>query len=256
MILCLDVGNTHIFGGLFEESVLKLSFRYPSKSMVTSDQFGLFLKAFLREHEISASTIQAISMGSVVPSLDYSISSACMKYFNLHPIMVKPGVKTGLTLSVATPNEMGADRIANAVAAVHKFPNQDLILIDFGTATTLCAITSNKEYLGGAIYPGIKTTMEALCSFAAKLVPVEIRHPGHALGKTTETNIQAGLFYTQLGAARELTTRITKEAQFRTTPKIIGTGGYAHLFDSENLFSVNIPNLVLDGLRLIYEQNC
>lgn len=256
MILCLDVGNTHIFGGIFEEDTLLFSFRYPSKTMCTSDQFGLFLKAFLREHNIPASSIQAVSMGSVVPSMDYSIGSACVKYFNLHPIIVKPGIKTGLNLCVETPNEMGADRIATAVAAVYKYPHQDLILIDFGTATTLCAISSNKDYLGGAIYPGIKTTMEALCSFAAKLVPVEIRNPGHALGKTTATNIQSGLYYTQLGAARELITRITKEAGFRTEPRIIGTGGYAHLFESENLFSVNIPNLVLDGLRLIYEQNC
>jgi type III pantothenate kinase len=256
MILCLDIGNTHIFGGIFKGQDLLLSFRYPSKSVCTSDQFGLFLKAFLREHDIPSSLIQAVSMGSVVPSLDYSISSACMKYFNLNPIMLKPGVKTGLNLSVKTPTAIGADRISNAVAAVQMFPNQDLILIDFGTATTICAVSSEKDYLGGAIYPGIKTTMEALCSFTAKLVPVEILHPGHALGKTTEHNIQSGLYYTQLGAARELISRITKEAKFRSEVKVVGTGGYAHLFENEHLYSVNVPNLVLHGLRIIYEKNC
>lgn len=255
MILCLDIGNTHIYGGIFQEKELFLSFRYPSKGSCTSDQFGLFLKAFLRENEISPESIKGISIGSVVPSLDYSISSACMKYFNLTPLFLKPGVKTGLNLSVKTPTAIGADRIANAVAANHLFPNRDLIVIDFGTASTICAISADKDYLGGAIYPGIRTTMEALCNFTAKLGPVEILQPSQALGKTTEHNIQSGLYYAQLGAARELIARIREEAKFQSKPYVVGTGGYAYLFKDEDIFSVNISNLVLEGLRIIYEKN-
>jgi type III pantothenate kinase len=255
MILCLDIGNTHIFGGIFDEQKLLVTFRYPSKNMCTSDQFGLFLKSFLREHELPAQNIKAISLSSVVPSIDYTITSACMKYFNISPILLKPGLKTGLKLSVKSPTSIGADRIANAVAAVQKFPDQNIIILDFGTATTVCAVSATKEYLGGAILPGIRVCMESLYNFTAKLTPVEILNPRFALGKTTEHSVQSGLFYSQVGTCREIIHRIKREAQFHENTKIIGTGGYALLFEEEDIFSENIPDLVLHGLRIVYEKN-
>ena len=256
MILCFDIGNTHIFGGIFVGKEIAFSFRYPSKNMCTSDQFGLFLKAFLAEHQLEPKGIRAISFSSVVPSLEYTIVSACVKYFNITPLQLKPGVKSGLKLCVKTPTSLGADRIANAVAAVNLFPDQDLIVVDFGTASTICAISATKEYLGGAIMPGIKTAMESLSLATAKLAAVEILAPEQALGKTTEHNIQSGLYYMQVGACRELIGRIKQEVGFGTGLKIIATGGYAHLFEHEDIFQVNIPNLSLLGLRIIYEKNC
>ncbi|MBI2602406.1 MAG: type III pantothenate kinase [Deltaproteobacteria bacterium] len=255
MILCLDIGNTHIFGGFFSDDQLKLSFRYPTQNACSSDQFGLFVKSFLREHETDPGCVKAVILGSVVPSLDYSISSACVKYFGITPLVLRLGVRTGLKAKVKEPATVGADRIATAVGASELFPHQDLIICDFGTATTVGAVSKDKEFLGGVIMPGIRISMEALSSATAKLAPVEILKPAFALGKTTESNIQAGLYFGQLAAAREVIARLKEEAHFASDTKVIGTGGYAHLFEDEHLFSDNVPNLVLFGLLAILKKN-
>lgn len=255
MMLCLDIGNTHIFCGVFIEKEIKLSFRYPSKNPSTSDQFGLFLRSVLRENNLNPDDVNAICTSSVVPSLDYSINSACIKYFSITPLELKPGVKTGLQLNVKNPLELGADRIANTVAAIDQFPKKNIIIIDFGTATTICAITKEKVYLGGAILPGIKTAMDSLCQNTAKLSPVDIVKPEQVLGKSTQANIQTGLYYGQLGAIKEILKRFVDSIFTDSQPVIVATGGYAHLFSEENLFSHNMPDLVLHGLRLIWERN-
>jgi type III pantothenate kinase len=191
----LDVGNTHVFAGLFLNQEIILRLRYPSSQPITSDTFGLFLKNALRENNFNPADVKAISLSSVVPSLDYSIVAACIKYFSLAPLELKPGIKTGLNIKYNNPNELGADRIANSVAAVHQFPNRNIIIVDFGTATTLCALSKHKEHLGGAIFPGMKVQMQSLTRHAAKLSAVDILQPTHVLGKTTETNIQSGLYF-------------------------------------------------------------
>jgi len=255
MILCLDIGNTHIYGGVFSSDEIKLRFRYNALHPCTSDQFGLFLRSVLSENGIDYNEIKKIALSSVVPSLDYSINAACIKYFSITPLELKPGIKTGMKLDVKNPLEIGADRIANGIAATHYFPKKNIIVVDFGTATTLCAISKNNAYLGGVIMPGLKLSMSSLCDNTAKLTTVDIIKPRHALGKSTEENIQSGLYYGQLGAVRETIYHIRNDVFQQAEPVVIATGGYAHLFEKETIFSIAQPDLVLHGLRLVLAKN-
>ena len=255
MILCLDIGNSHIFGGVFQQAQLKQRFRYSSQQVCTSDQFGLFLKTVLRENNIEPDAIQKIAISSVVPSLDYSITAACIKYFNINPLLLKAGIKTGLKLCVKNPLEVGADRIANAIAAADHFESKNVIVVDFGTATTVCVVNAKKEYLGGTIMPGIKIAMQSLHQHAAKLAPVDIVKPNQVLGKTTETNIQSGIYFSQLGSVKEIIRRLKNENFSNQELIVIATGGFAHLFEEEKIFTLIIPDLVLQGLRLVLEKN-
>lgn len=254
MMLCLDVGNTHIFAGVCSEQQIRLRVRYPSDQACTSDVLGLFFRNALRENGIDPSQITAIAISSVVPALGYTISAACKKYFSIDPIEIHAGLNTGITLDVTYPTEVGADRITNAVAATYYYPNRNILLLDFGTATTVCAISKQKAFLGGAILPGFKLCMEALASKTAKLSAVNILKCEYALGKQTTTNIQSGLYYGQLGAVKEIIQRIQQEAFAEDPAIVIATGGYSHLFEGEDLFEHIHPDLVLEGLRLILEQ--
>jgi type III pantothenate kinase len=255
MILCLDVGNSQIYGGVFSNDELRLRFRHDSRQSVASDQLGVFLKAVLRENDIDATNISSIAIASVVPSLDYTLRAACLKYFNISPFFLQHGVNTGLTNCYTHPAEVGADRMANAIAASHFFPNQDLIVVDMGTATTFEVINKNKEYLGGTILAGIRLSMEALQSNTAKLSAVEIVQPSHAIGRSTRENIQSGLYFGQVGMIREITSRISQEAFAGRDPFIIGTGGFAYLVEPEGIFSTVLPDLVLHGIRLAQALN-
>ncbi|TAL62782.1 MAG: type III pantothenate kinase, partial [Legionella sp.] len=194
MILCIDVGNSHIYGGVIEGEEIKLRFRL-SSIMSTSDELGIFLKSVLRENHCSPEAIKQIGICSVVPQLDYSLRSACVKYFGIDPFLLQAGVKTGLNIKYRNPLEVGADRIANAIAATHSFPNQNVIVIDFGTATTFCVINDKKEYLGGAILPGVRLSVEALSKNTAKLPSVEIVKVENTVGRSTTESIQSGIFY-------------------------------------------------------------
>lgn len=255
MILCLDVGNTHIYAGLFDNTEIKLRFRYPSDQTCTSDVLGIFFREVLNTNGYDYQKVSSICLSSVVPALGYTIVAACKKYFGIDPIEIKPGVKTGIKLDIKNPLEVGADRIANAVAATAAFPNKNLLILDFGTATTVCAISKNSAFLGGAILPGFKLSMESLASKASKLSAVNIIKIQKALGKCTETNIQSGLYYGQLGAVKEIMKNITQEIFDEDKPVIIATGGYASLFEDENIFDIYMPDLVLEGLRLILDKN-
>ncbi len=255
MILCLDVGNTHIFGGLLEKNDIRLRFRFPSAQAFTSDIFGLFLKEVIRENRFNPDEVNAISISSVVPSLHYTIISACEKYFSLKPIIIKPGVKTDLTLAIDNPAELGADRIANAVGARAQFPGANLAIFDFGTATTACAISKEGVYIGGAIWPGFKSSMAALSSKTALLSDVEIQRPKNLLGTDTQTQLHIGLYYSQLGAIKELLNDWQLKA-FKNAPAVvIATGGYGRLVASEPVINHYLPDLVLQGLRVIWEKN-
>lgn len=254
MILCLDVGNSQVFGGVFSDGKLLLRFRYESKSAYSSDQHGIFLRSVLRENQIDSSQIRHVAICSVVPSIEYSLRAACIKYLGVAPFFLQAGSKTGLKINYINPTELGADRLANAIAAIALYPQQNLIIVDFGTATTICVISANREYLGGMILAGIKLSMHALQSNTAKLFPVEIVQPKSVIGRTTEESIQAGLYYSQLATVKEATNHI--RATFNTQdPVIIGTGGFASLFEKENIFSVILPDLVLHGLHIALNIN-
>lgn len=255
MILCLDVGNTNLFGGLFQDETVLLRFRYNTRHGSTSDELGLFLKDVLQGNGIDSNKISHISICSVVPSLDYSLRAACKKYFKIEPFVVHAGIKNGLRILCEPPNELGADRVATAISAAHYHPKENLIIIDLGTATTFCAITHHGDYLSGAIMPGVKISMEALENNAAKLSSVEIIKPKCAVGRTTPENIQSGLYFGHLGAMRELISRFTKEVFANKPPIIIGTGGFAHLFQDSKIFDFLEPDLVLQGLRIALQMN-
>lgn len=255
MLLCLDIGNTTIHGGVFKGEELILHFRKTSETRNSSDEFGIFLRSILRENNLAPEEISQIALCSVVPSLLHAIRNASYKFFNVEPFVLQAGIKTGLKIKYRNPLEVGADRIATAIAATNLFPKRNIIVVDFGTATTFCAITATKEYLGGAIIPGIAISMEALEKRTAKLPSVEIVQPGEAVGRSTVESIQAGLFYSQVGTVKELTRRFSEESFPDNKPVIVGTGGYARLFENENLFDKIFPNLVLNGLYLAYHLN-
>lgn len=254
MILALDVGNSQIFGGVFDKDEIKLKFRKTSKSGFSSDESGVFLRSVLKENNLDPSEIHQISICSVVPDVVHSLKNACKKYFNINPFLLEPGVKTGLKINYRNPLEVGADRIANSIAATHLYPNKDLILIDLGTATTFCAVSANKDYLGGTIVAGIRLCMEALESKTAKLPAVEIVPCGKVLGRGTVESIQSGLYFSHIGAIKEITSRMTKEC-FDTKPLIIGTGGFSSLLEKEKVFDEIQPDLVLKGLVLALKMN-
>ncbi len=252
MLLCLDIGNTHILGGIFDKENLIARFRYATHLIGTADQFGIFLINILQTKKIDPKKIRAIALCSVVPSCDYTIKHALSQYFESTLFVLQAGVKTGLNVKYKNPNEVGADRIANAIGAVHAFPHKNIIIADMGTATTVCAITQHRDYLGGAILPGLRLCMEALKTNAAKLMEVDITAPTTAIGRTTKESIQIGLYAGQLGALKEIF-HTFKETVFQQQPVvIIGTGGFAQLYKDKALFDVILPDLVLQGLLRAY----
>ena len=255
MILALDVGNTQIYGGLFDKDTMKLSFRRNSKGGSSSDEVGVFLRSVIRENGFDPKVVTHITICSVVPDVIYSLKGACKKYFNINPFILQAGVKTGLRIKYRNPLEVGADRIANAVAGTHLFPNRNLIIVDLGTATTFCAVTKEKDYLGGSIVAGLRLNMEALESKTAKLPSVEIISMNEALGRSTVESIQSGLFYGHLGTIREICQRIAKECFPGEETFVIGTGGFAYLFEKEKIFDAILPDLVLKGTLLSLSMN-
>lgn len=255
MILCIDVGNSQIHGGVFSGGELTVQFRKTSRQQFSSDEIGLFLKTVLRENSVDPDSIRGISICSVVPDLNHSIRNGCIKYFRIEPFFLKAGVKTGLKIKYRNPLEVGTDRIANAIAATTLFPSKNIIVVDFGTATTFCVINKTKDYLGGVILPGIRISMEVLESKAAQLPSVEIKKPETAVGRSTIESIQSGLFFGQVGTVKEIKARIIAEAFKDEEPVVIGTGGFSGLFEDEGLFNLNMPTLVLKGLFTAYNLN-
>jgi len=248
-MLCLDVGNSHIYGGVFNGEEIGLRFRHTSK-VCTSDELGIFLKTVLRENNCLPELIKHIAVCSVVPQVDYSLRSACLKYFSVDPFFLQAGVKTGLNIKYRNPIEVGADRIANAIAATQLYPAKNLIVIDFGTATTFCVINNQKAYLGGSILPGVRLSVDALSTNTAKLPPVEILRMEQAIGRSTIESIQSGVFLGAIGACRELILRIKQEAFPQSEALVLATGGFAPLFETQGIFDHLIPDLVLQGVRL------
>ena len=257
MILSLDVGNTTIHGGLFDGETLKTQFRRTSEFRASSDELGLFLRGVIRELGFDPSKITQIAVCSVVPDAIYSLRGACVKYFNIQPFLLQAGVKSGLKIKYRNPLEVGADRIANSIAGTLLYPDENLLIIDFGTATTFCAVNREKEYLGGVILAGLRISMEALEQKTSKLPPVEIipMHDKPVLGRSTVESIQSGLYFGQIGMIKEIKERLSLECFEGAKPRVIATGGFAGLFDKAGLFDVVIPDLVLKGLNAALKMN-
>ncbi len=248
MILTLDVGNSQIFGGLFNKGELTLRFRKTSRPATSSDEMGLFLRSVLRENGSDPAEVDQIALCSVVPDMVYSLRSCCRKYFALDPFILQAGVKTGLKILYRNPIEVGPDRIANAIGAAHLHPEANLIIIDFGTATTFDVVRAGRDYLGGIIVPGFRIAMEALEKNTARLPSVEIVPPTELIGRSTVESIQSGLYFGNRAMVRDLTKEIREQAFRGERAVVIGTGGFSRLFETERVFDELIPDLVLIGL--------
>ncbi len=259
MILSLDVGNTQIYGGLFDGSAghekMLVAFRRNSKQGSSSDEIGVFLRMVLRENGFDPALVKQIVLCSVVPEVIHSLKGACQKYFNITPFILQAGVKTGLRIKYRNPLEVGADRIANSIAASHLYPQRNLVLVDLGTATTFCAVSKNRDYLGGSIISGLKLNMESLEAKTAKLPSVEIVSRNEVLGLSTVESLQSGLYYGHLGAMREIVNRVNAECFQDEKAFVIGTGGFSTLFEKEKIFDAIIPDLVLQGNLLALNLN-
>ena len=181
--------------------------------------------------------------------------AACVKYFSVDPFFLQAGVKTGLNIKYRNPADVGADRIANAIAATHRFPGKNIIIIDFGTATTFCVINAQMGYLGGVILPGVRLAVDALANNTAKLPAVEIIKIDQVVGRSTIESIQSGVFYGAIGACRELIERIKNEAFAERDVLVLATGGFASLFDKQGIYDQHLPDLVLQGVRIAAEMN-
>jgi type III pantothenate kinase len=259
MLLAVDIGNTNIVMGVWEEEILKASWRIATRKEATSDEYGILISSLLTSAQLSNSAIKAVIIANVVPSLQRAFESLAYKFFQLTPLNVGPGIKTGMPILTENPKEVGADLIVGAVAAYELFVKashkaQPLLVIDFGTATTFCAVSAQGEYLGAAIAPGLLISSEALSSRAAKLPHIELSKPASVIGKNTLHSMQAGVIFGFAGLTEGLIQRFKQELGSNTL--VVATGGLTKLIKE---FTPSIdhfePDLILKGLRIIYERN-
>ncbi len=258
MLLVIDVGNTNTVLGLYDTAPgasagLAHHFRIATNRSATSDEVGELILSLVERRKIPVPAIEGSILASVVPQLNRVFVEACTHAFGHAPVVVGPGIKTGMPILVDQPNEVGADRIVNAVAGFARYKSA-LVIVDFGTGTTFDAVTDKGEYLGGAIAPGIDISMDALFSRAAKLPRVELKRPPKVIGKNTIHALQSGLLYGYAGLVDELVSRMSAELQAPT--KVVATGGLAFLFEGvSRTLEVVDEFLTLDGLRLLYDLN-
>ena len=253
MILAVDVGNTNIVLGLFQGKKLLHHWRLGTNRSATPDEYGIMIYNLFQHAGISASEIEGVIISSVVPPLMFTLETLCSKYLNRTPLFVGPGIKTGLNVRYENPREVGADRIANAVAGIELY-GTPLIIVDFGTATTYCYIDENGNYLGGAIAPGIAISAEALYQKAAKLPRIELVKPKSVIGRNPAASMQAGIIFGYASQVDGIVERIRDE--FKTDAKVVATGGLAELIAGETrtIETVNLL-LTLQGLQILYERN-
>lgn len=249
MILCLDVGNSQMHGGVFAGDTLSLQFRKTTTPPASSDELGVFFRAVLRENGVDPAAVGRVAICSVVPGIAHALHGACVKYFGCEPFVLQAGAKTGLKIRYKNPTEVGSDRIANALAALRRHPERNVIVVDCGTATTFDVVNAAGDYLGGAILPGIGISAEMLASRTARLPSVAIARPESALGRSTVESIQSGLFHGHVGAIRHVLAALAVEAFSGLPPIVIGTGGFARMFEPEDVFTELVPELVLLGLK-------
>ncbi len=259
MLLAFDIGNSNIVLGLFQDDSLLTDWRIETDSGKSADEYGLLIKQFFDYEGLRMEDVDDIIISTVVPSVMYTIRHMAEKYFHKNALIVESGIKTGLVIRYDNPKQLGADRIVDAVAAYYKYGGP-LIVIDIGTATTIDAVTSNAEYLGGTIAPGVKISSEVLTSRTAQLPKVELEAPGRTICRNTVVGIQSGLVYGHMGMVEFIVQKMKKEIQEvegEDTPvKVIATGGMSTLIkNGVDCIDVVDRMLTLDGLNIIYQKN-
>ncbi|MFD0677127.1 MULTISPECIES: type III pantothenate kinase [unclassified Paenibacillus] len=253
MILVVDVGNTNIVLGIYKGKQLLHDWRLSTNRSATADEYGMTMYNLFRHAGISLDQVNGVIISSVVPPLMFVLEQLCVKYLKKAPLIVGPGIKTGLNIRYENPREVGADRIVNAVAAIEQY-GAPCIVVDFGTATTFDYIDEAGQYIGGAVAPGIGISTEALYQRAAKLPRIELVKPKSVVGRNTIASMQAGIIYGFAGQVDGIVDRICEE--FKVKPKVVATGGLAELISSESR-TIKCVNqlLTLQGLQIIYERN-
>ncbi|MBK7975614.1 MAG: type III pantothenate kinase [Deltaproteobacteria bacterium] len=254
MLMVVDVGNTNIVLGLFDEDRLIQSWRLTTDKSRTSDEYGILIHELYARERVPQGQVTACMVSCVVPPMIPTVNEVARKFFKLEPQFVGPGIRTGMAILYDSPREVGADRIVNAVAAFEKL-KRSCIVVDFGTATTFDVVSSKGEYLGGAIAPGLGISTEALFQHASKLPRVELVRPRSAIGKTTVHSMQAGLIFGYAGLVDALVRRIIAELG-GDKPAVIATGGIAPLVASETETIEEVDELLtLTGLRILHDRN-
>lgn len=253
MLLALDVGNTNTVVGVFEGQTLLRHWRLSTRREGTRDEYAMLIKGLFDFAGLDFQRVSAVIISSVVPPLQGPLEEMVRQYFGVEPMVVGPGIKTGMPILYESPRDVGADRIVNAVAAFEAYGGP-CIVVDFGTATTFDAISARGEYIGGAICPGIGISAEALFQHAAKLPRVDITQPKAIIGRNTVGSMQAGLFYGYLSLVEGVVARMRAELGGRAT--VIATGGLAQLLLAESTAVDRVdPLLTLTGLRILFERN-
>lgn len=254
MLLVIDIGNTNITMGLYDGNNLINNFRLTTRFQRTSDEYGTFLVSFINASGYEASDISAAIISSVVPKINYSFASSIIKYLDVKPLFIGPGVKTGISIHIDHPSSLGADRLVDAAGAFYTYGGP-CIVIDFGTATTFDVVTSKGEFIGGATSPGIGITANALSSMAAQLPEIEITKPAVVIGKNTVTSMQAGVVFGYIGQTEYIIRKI-KEEYDNQEMRVISTGGLGKIIANQtDLIDIYDPDLTFKGLKIIYDKN-
>jgi type III pantothenate kinase len=252
MLLAIDIGNSQVVVGVFEGRTLRAHWRLATDQSKTTEEYGVLLLSLLRMADLSPAAITGAILSSVVPPLTPTFQALTETYFRRPPLLVSPELDTGLTLAYPNPRELGSDRIVNAAAAYDCYKTA-LIIVDFGTATTFCAVTQAGEYLGGAIAPGLAVAAEALTARTAKLPKVNLVRPKTVIGQDTTGSIQSGLIFGYTGLVDELVTRMQRE--LGQPGKVVATGGLASIIAPESRTIQEVrPFLTLEGLELLYRR--
>ena len=253
MLLVIDVGNTNIVLGIFKDQELVDHWRVSTDRLRTTDEYGVLIRHLFYLNGVNSEEIDAIIISSVVPPVMPTLERMCQRYFGLTPLVIGPGVKTGMDIKYDNPREVGADRIVNAVAAYEKFGGP-VIIIDFGTATTFCAVDKKGTYLGGAICPGIGISTDALVQRTAKLPRIEVVQAEKVICRNTVESMQAGVFYGFVGQVDGIVTQMRRELGCKA--RVVATGGLAVIVaPATDAIDVVEPMLTLEGLKIIYDRN-